>query len=285
MATRSLLDATNSTLAVTKPHLLRSICDEVLQHESLDSYKMYHVVKIHHFKEKSLVGHEILILEISDNTNPIYRLLVERRPSRRKANGVVKTSKLNFLVTDSDDLIQRASNLPSSKFHHLTTFIPPLNGAVPTFVQLCEIFKRVQDNAPNYNLRKNQCYWFCATSVERIRKELGLKERPGLDFNLQGAPGLGRYLTGKLKITSKLTTTRDIEKEDSREKQVEAERETEARESIEAMLDITMKKAEKEHENLLEIIRREVEPLFLSPEARQDADACYWESQWQGITK
>lgn len=52
----NLLDATNSSIAVTIPHLLRSICDEVLQDESSNTYSMYHVVKIHHFKEKTLVG-------------------------------------------------------------------------------------------------------------------------------------------------------------------------------------------------------------------------------------
>lgn len=90
---------------------------------------------------------------------------------------------------------------------------------------------------------------------------------------------------GKLKITSKLATTKGIEKEDFRGKQAEAEREIEAHESIKAMLDVAMQRAEKERERLLEVIQREVEPLFLSPKAHQDTDVRYWESQWQSITK
>ncbi|KAG8965237.1 hypothetical protein FRC03_000782 [Tulasnella sp. 419] len=71
-----------------------------------DFYRRYRLTKATHYKEKTYVGHEYIILDISDGKH-FLQLRTERRPTTRKGETVGKAVSSSDYVRVTDDSISR----------------------------------------------------------------------------------------------------------------------------------------------------------------------------------
>jgi hypothetical protein len=207
-------------------------------------------------------------------------LLVERRPSRREAEKPQHRQWRNllgvdFLVSDSDDIVKKVPEGFSPMRYHLITTLSSDTDEAPTFAVVCQILWEVQQDAPNYTLRYRQCYWFVGTAVERVKHEFTKLEGKG-KFTMQVKDGSEATRRGKpggalrpLKVYPKPKAAQYVVSQIKREEDVQKEDEETARQQMQAAVKNAITMAQEERQQSKEGMRRAIRPLLITPEAYQ----------------
>lgn len=265
------------------------LCADVAK--SPKQYEKYWVVEIVHYKERSLVGHEFMILGVFDcGTNrPLIRLRAERRPSRRKPDERRKPESppwwSDHMISPSDDTISRLQkSFTADSYDHLAT----LNLGSPSlrklsFFAACQIFEQVEDHAWYYTLFRRQCYWFCTTFLKRVEFKTGVSKIPGRDSKRQGTPGYGYILGGRFRVLKEDKAEKDIRERNTSQKDKAKQREDDDREKMKTMMLDALQRSEQERVAELEITRQTVQPLLITTQARQEADVLALRSMFSQI--
>ncbi|KAF8549022.1 hypothetical protein OG21DRAFT_1500654 [Imleria badia] len=266
----------------TNPVFLRTVYDDIATLPELDRRK-HRVLKIRLLKEKKVVGHEFLVLDIFDKKT-LVRLIVERRPSRRKAGRPQyqwwNLFKLDFLVSDGDDVFKKVPEEFSPEPYHLITTLSADIDEAPTFAFICQIMGEVQRDAPDYMLLRRQCYWFTGTVIERVKHEFTklegkgeftMKVKDGPEATLRGRPaGVLRFLNWKvLKVYPEPKAAQYVVNQVKREEDEKREKEEAARQKMRAAVKSAITTVEDEHRKSKEVMLRTVQPLLTTPEAYQ----------------
>lgn len=254
-------------------------------------YEKYWVVDIIHYKERTQVGHEFIILSVFDcgTDRPLIRLRAERRPSRRKPDEETKSqsppSRPDYMVSPSDDAISRLrKNFKADDYDHLAT----LNLGSPSLKKLsfptaCQIFEQVEDHSWYYALFRRQCYWFCTTFLKRVELETGVSKIAGRHSKRQGTPGYGRIFGARLKVLKEDKAEKSIHKRNFRQKDRKIKQEDEDREAMKTMMADAMQKLEQERLAALEATRQAVQPLLITTQARKEAEVLALRSTFSRI--
>lgn len=268
---------------------ISNLCADIAK--SPKQYEKYWVVEIVHYKERSLVGHEFMILGVFDcGTNrPLIRLRAERRPSRRKPDERKKSESppwwSDHMISPSDDTISRLQKtFKADKYDHLAT----LNLGSPSlrklsFLTACEIFDQVEKHSWFYTLLRRQCYWFCTTFIMRVELETGVFKIAGRDSKRQGTPGYGYILGGRWKVLKEDEAKRDIQERNASQKRKAKQREDDDREEMKTKMLDALQRSEQERVAELEITRQTVQPLLITTQARQEADVLALKSTFSQI--
>ncbi|KIK94233.1 hypothetical protein PAXRUDRAFT_828196 [Paxillus rubicundulus Ve08.2h10] len=267
---------------------LIALCSEVL--ESPAQYDKYKVFNINHFKERSQVGHEFIILDVfnSDGRDDAFRLRAERRPSRRKADEQTRAERpvlrLDALVTVSDDTISRVPESFSERdFDHLSSLGPIRPPISLSFALACKIFQQVENHSWYYALFRRQCYWFCITFMHRVSGTIGVPERAGNESWRRGAAGKGRIPARLLKVMPDRRAAGDIREEEMKQKTEETKREDEAHEAMNKALTTAVVRREVERSTSFERTRQTVLPLLRTTEARREAEVQAWQATFSQL--
>ncbi|KAF9234374.1 hypothetical protein BU15DRAFT_65745 [Melanogaster broomeanus] len=216
---------------------LIALCSEVL--ESPAHYDKYKVVNINHFKERSHVGHEFIILDVfdSDGTHDAFCLRAERRPSRRKADEQTRAERpvpwLDTLVTVSDDTISR---VPESFSQRREALVVLRSFSAAVLLVLYHVY----------------------AAEARLEKD--------------------RILAGRLKVMPDSRAAADIKEEEIRQKDEETKRKDEAHEAMNKALTSAVVRRELERSTSFERTRQIVLPLLQTTEARREAEVQAWQS-------
>ncbi|KAH7919633.1 hypothetical protein BV22DRAFT_851362 [Leucogyrophana mollusca] len=251
---------------------IASLCSEI--ERSPEKYANHRLVNIHHYKEKTLVGHEFLIIEIFDGKYTPYQLRIERRPTRKKPNRL-SLLRSEVYVRITDDVISRVSaTFKPVEFYHIATSRchPTPSSPMLTLPEVCKILKEIRNQAPNYSLLEYMCYWFCVAflcGVEDLRVKVVKKN--GKDYRLQGKFSAG---TGEgVKFMDQEWAAKDFERYKAKMKEVREQRESDERKAIrDAFVDtVQMRKAERVKGTVE--TREAVKPLLQTSEARREAEA------------
>ncbi|KAG9317884.1 hypothetical protein JVU11DRAFT_2113 [Chiua virens] len=262
----------------TKPIFLRTVYDDVTS-TSEPEYGQYRILKIRLFKEEGVVGHEFLILDVFAESQPIVRLLAERRPSRRKADLPQsywwKLPKLDFRVSDGDDVLKNVtSEFDPALYYLVTTLSAPDTDVAPTFAVVCKILWEVQRDAPNYMLFRHQCYWFTGTSIMWMKRQFVELDdnifkfvvEKGPHVHRQGKPNLGPL---SLNIYPEHKAEQYVDNHIKKKDDIRKEDVERARREMRAAMKSAMTTSEEERLKSREGMRKIVQPLLTTPEAYQ----------------
>ncbi|KAG2144396.1 uncharacterized protein EDB93DRAFT_1251637 [Suillus bovinus] len=235
----------------------------------------YWVVYMDHYKERDLVRHEFIILDVFDcGTNrPLFRLRAERRPSRRKPDEQKESEspplRPDHLVSPSDDTISRLrENFRADDYDHLPT---------------CQIFKQVEDRSWYYSLFRRQCYWFCTTFLKRVESKTGTTKIASRHCKRQGTPGYGYILGGRLKVLNEDKAKRSIERRNLEQEDQKKKQEDEDHEAMKTRIMEAMQRVEQERLAALETTRQAIQPLLITTQARQEAEVLVLRSKFLQI--
>ncbi|KAH7907039.1 hypothetical protein BJ138DRAFT_544408 [Hygrophoropsis aurantiaca] len=253
---------------------IASLCSEI--ERSLKIYANHRLVNIHHYKEKTVVGHEFLIIDIFDGKNTPHRLRIERRPTRKKPNRL-SLLRSGVYVRITDDVISRvpATFKPAEFYHIATSRCPPMpSSPTLTFPEICKILKEIKTQAPNYSLLEHMCYWFCVAFLCGV-EDLGVKvvKKNGKDYRLQGKFGAGAGAGEGVKFMDQEWAAKDFERYKAKMKEVREERETNERNAIRDTFVDTVQMRQAERTKSIVQTHEAIKPLLQTSETRRKAEA------------
>ncbi|GBE83852.1 hypothetical protein SCP_0509090 [Sparassis crispa] len=156
---------------------LRTFSENVQSHQQQNC--KYKLVKATHYKERTVLGHEFLVLDIFDGEKVVY-LRVERRPITNKRE--------RLSTTATDDQISRAPrNFDPLSFHKILTMRCP---AKPVFSlsDVCSVFDMIGDTSADCPV-EYQCYRFCAMFLSDLETKVKVAKNHGRDYGLRGTFG------------------------------------------------------------------------------------------------
>lgn len=137
------------------------------------SLSTYPVRQVEHYKEKNTVGHEFLVISVSNGTG-LSRIRIERRPSTKKPTGFTILGGSSYERVTDDSLSRVAADFDPSAYYHISTAV--CAAGLFTLGEMCYLCSAISKLAPNYRLSTNNCYWFCAAFLSHLRS------KPGISF-------------------------------------------------------------------------------------------------------